>query len=292
MDANQRLMEVEGFFAPTSSTNGAQLSPDQWSTDLQYIAGFGSVPDSAKKYLQGRLPRLRAERDAAHAQFRAKVKEYSKLHLKTPDDIKADRRAKVQAFQDANAELDQLEKKMRATKFLDVKVGSAVLKLAPELATDSKLFKMFADVPILDAVFLAAGTGMQSTDDNQKGQDWSSAVPEALTANVGGYAAGLLVGAAIVGGAVLFGVSAPAILIGAVAVGVGGLIAIEAGAAITETFHEHWDEDIHKYGVVGGIGAGAWDVVMKTDNDMLDLGKKTASTVTGAISSLWHGVFG
>lgn len=292
MGANKRLMEVDGLIAPRANQNQGQLTPDQWFTDAEYLSGFGEVPERSKTYLQHRLPQLRAERDAARRKYRAAQVKYGSRHRRIPDEIKAGRKETVTALADANAELDQAEKKMRAVKFLDVRVGSVVLKVAPGLAGESRLFKAFADVPILDIVTVVAGTTLQSTDDNQKGQDWSSAVPQELTANVASVAAGVLVGAAIVGGAVLLGVSAPALLVGAVAVGVGGLVAIAVGDAVTEGFHEHWDEDIHKYGVAGGITAGVGNVAVKTGKDMVDLGKKTTDMIGGGVMSIWHGVFG
>jgi hypothetical protein len=292
MDANRRLMEVDGLIAPRPNQNQGHLTPDQWVTDGEYLAGFAEMPEKAKKYLQLRLPKLRAERDAARRKYRTAQQKYGAHHRRIPDEIKAGRKETVQALEDANTDLDRVEKEVRAMKFLNVKVGSVVLKLAPGVAKEAKLFKLFADIPILDIVAVVAGTGFQSADDNQKGQDWGSAVPEALTANVAGVAAGVVVGAAVVGGAVLLGVSAPALLVGAVAVGVGGLVAIGATDLVTEGFHEHWDEDIHKYGVVGGISAGITNVEIKAGKDMVDLGGKTKDMIGGVAMGLWNGVFG
>lgn len=292
MDANQRLMEVDGLIAPRANRNQGHLTPDQWFTDAEYLSGFLEVPERAKHYLQYRLPKLRAERDAARRKYRAAQVKYGSRHRRIPDEIKAGRKETVKALADANAELDQVEKKVRAVKFFDVRVGSVVLKVAPGLSGESRLFKAFADVPILDIVTVVAGTALQSTDDNQKGQDWSSAVPQELTANVAGVAAGVVVGAAVVGGAVLLGVSAPVWAVGIVAVGVGGLVAVAVGDAVTEGFHEHWDEDIHKYGVAGGITTGIGNVAIKTGKDMVDLGGKTKDMIGGGIMSVWHGVFG
>jgi hypothetical protein len=60
------------------------------------------------------------------------------------------------------------------------------------------------------------------------------------------------------------------------------------GLLVTNAFHEHWDEDIHKYGVVGGIAAGVVNMDKNTAKDIVNLGKNTWNTA----SNVWHGIFG
>jgi hypothetical protein len=290
MDANQQLMDVEGLMAPQGNGTGAQLSPDQWEMDADYLRGFWAAPVVARKYLALRLPKLRAEREAAHAKFTEATRANGRLRLKTPDSIKADRRASVQKFQDAYAEearLERVEKNFPIFKAMNVRVGSAVVKLAPGLASDSKLFKIFADIPVLDLAAVGVGTALQSVDDNQKGEDWSSAIPKELASNVAGLAAGVAVGALIVGGAAMLGISAP-VGVAVLAIAAGGVVAVGVGLLVTNAFHEHWDEDIHKYGVVGGIAAGVVNIDRNTAKDIVKLGVSTWNTA----STVWHGIFG
>jgi uncharacterized protein YukE len=297
MDANKQLMDIEGQIGPQANGDGSQLRADQWVTDADYLRGFWAIPAAARLSVQQKLPKLWAERKAAHARFTQAVKVYSRQHLKTPDYIKADRRLTLERFQNASAELDKLDelvKKVPLAKRLDVRVGS-LLKLAPGLADESRMLKFLGDIPVIDVAAAVAGTALQSYDDMQKGEDWT-AIPKELTANVGGIvagvAAGVAVGAVVVAGAALIGVSAPAILvIGAGAI-VGGAVAVGVGDAITNVWHEHWDEDIHKYGVVGGIGSGLANVGTNTVHDMGKLATSTGQAISGAASSLWHGIFG
>jgi uncharacterized protein YukE len=290
MDANQQLMDVEGLMAPQGNGTGTQLSPDQWEMDADYLRGFWAAPVVARKYLALRLPKLRAERQAAHAKFTQAVRDNGRRGLKTPDSIKADRRASVQKFQDAYAEearLERVEKNFPIFKAMNVRVGSVVVKLAPGLASDSKLFKIFADIPVLDLAAVGVGTALQSVDDNQKGEDWSSAVPKELASNVAGLAAGIAVGALIVGGAAMLGISAP-VGVAIAAIAVGGVVAVGVGLLVTNAFHEHWDEDIHKYGLVGGIAAGVVHIDQNTAKDIVNLGKNTLNTA----QNVWHSIFG
>lgn len=65
---------------------------------------------------------------------------------------------------------------------------------------------------------------------------------------------------------------------GAVAVvGVGATIATTG--IIDHSLHEHWSEDIHDHGVVGGVLHGTGHVLSETGGDFERLGK-----------DVWHGV--
>jgi uncharacterized protein YukE len=292
MDANRQLLDVESQIGPQAN-GSAQLSPFDWVTDADYLRGFWAVPAAARLYQQGRVGVLRIERDAAKARFREAVKKNSRLHVKTSDDIKAARRETVAKFQAATEDLDRMEalvKKVPLAAVLDARVGSAAVKLIPGLAKGSGMIKFLDEIPIVDVAAAVAGTALQSYDDMQKGDDWT-AIPKELTANAGGIIAGVAVGAVIVGGLVAIGVGSPVILIGAAAI-VGGAVAVGVGDAITNVWHEHWDEDIHKYGVVGGIGSGVGNVLTNTGHDVVKLGSTTWSAVSGGATSLWHGIFG
>jgi uncharacterized protein YukE len=292
MDANRQLMDIESQIGPQAAGSG-QLSAFDWVTDADYLRGFWAVPAAARLYAGGRIPLLRAERDAAKARFQAAVKRNSRLHIKTADDIKAARRATAAKFAKATDDLARTEalvKKVPLATVLDYRVASAVVKLAPGLAEESRMMKFLGEIPVIDVGAAVAGTALQSYDDMQKGDDWT-AIPKEFTANAGGIIAGVAVGAVVVGGLVAIGVGSPVILIGAAAI-VGGAVAVGVGDAITNVWHEHWDEDIHKYGVVGGIGTGLANVGTNTGHDLVKLGSNTVNAVGGAATSLWHGIFG
>ncbi|MBK3581866.1 hypothetical protein JHN63_50635, partial [Streptomyces sp. MBT65] len=65
--------------------------------------------------------------------------------------------------------------------------------------------------------------------------------------------------------------------VGVALVGVGATIL--ATDVLDHTFHEHWSEDIHDHGVVGGVLTGAGHVATETGDDVVRLGK-----------DIWHGV--
>ncbi|WP_432180780.1 hypothetical protein [Streptomyces sp. NBC_00063] len=69
----------------------------------------------------------------------------------------------------------------------------------------------------------------------------------------------------------------------AVVAGVGGAVVIGATGVIDHAFHEHWGEDIHKDGVVGGVLHGSGHVLSQTGDDFKRLGKD----VWGGVKSIF-----
>jgi hypothetical protein len=49
--------------------------------------------------------------------------------------------------------------------------------------------------------------------------------------------------------------------------------------AVDKAFHEHWSEDIHDHGVIGGVAQGSWNVVKGAGTSIVDDAK-----------GVWHGV--
>jgi hypothetical protein len=60
-------------------------------------------------------------------------------------------------------------------------------------------------------------------------------------------------------------------------------VVIGATGVIDHAFHEHWSEDIHKDGVVGGVLHGSGHVLSQTGDDFKRLGKD----VWGGIKSIF-----
>lgn len=288
--ATAQLQSVESLIGPPPNAgNGPVLPPDTWVTVGDTIAGLYAVPASASKYLRAKLPGLKAARENAHAKFSAAQKQFAKQGLKMPDDIKAERRSSLQALEKVNEDLTKVEKwDNRLMKLLDTRAGQWIPGLRAA-ADESRLARLGADIPIIDIATVAVSTGLASRDDMQKGDD-ASAVPKELSANVVALAAGAVVATVVVGLAVAAG--APVILAVGAGVIIGGAVAIGVGDAVSNVWHEHWDEDIHQYGVAGGIGHGLEDVASNTGHDMVNLYSTVKSGVTGAASSLWHGIFG
>ncbi|MEU5438597.1 hypothetical protein AB0G73_35385 [Streptomyces sp. NPDC020719] len=103
-------------------------------------------------------------------------------------------------------------------------------------------------------------------------------------ANLGGLAVGA--GLTTLGVAAL--ASAEVTVPVALAVGVGGLVVIGATDVIDETFHEHWSEDIHDHGVVGGILHGSANVADRSWGDV----KRLGSDIGDGAKKAWNGFKG
>jgi uncharacterized protein YukE len=289
-EATAQLQGVEAIIGPPPNAgSGPVLPADMWVTVGDTIANLWAVPASAARYLRTQIPKLKAKRDLAHAKFSAAQKLYSKFRVQMPDDIKAERRSALQALEKANEDLTKVERSdNKLSRLLDIRAGDLVPALRTA-ADGSRLARFASDIPFVDIAAAVIATGLTSRDDMQKGDD-ASAVPKELSANVAAIGAGAVVGAVVVGAAVAVG--APVILTVTAAVVIGGVVALGVGDAVSNAWHEHWDEDIHKYGVAGGIGHGLGDVGSKTGQDIVNLGATAVHGVGGAATSLWHSVFG
>jgi hypothetical protein len=291
LHATSELQSVESVIGPPQQAGAAKGMPaDSWVTVSDLVANLYALPASASRELRGRIPQLQAERNAALDRWRA-ARDQARLNgTKIPDDIKADHKATLRALNDANAELDSLERSdSRLSKLFDVRLGT-LLRLS-EVADGARAMKLFADVPVVDVVAGGLSTGIASYQDMQKGDDWT-AIPKEASAQVVGIAAGAAVGAAVVGGAVLLGVAAPEIVVVGAAVVIGGVVAVGVGDMVSNAWSEHWDEDIHQHGVVGGIAQGVFDVDQRTVKDFENIGGAAKDFVASKASDIWHGIFG
>jgi uncharacterized protein YukE len=294
LNATAQLQGVESIIGPPPNGSHPTMHPDAWVTAADTMAAFYAVPESARRYLLAdRIPMLRAERDAAHARFSAEMKSSSRQHIKMPNDIKQERRATLDALMKANNDLDKVERwDNKLMKFLDTRAGD----LAPALRTaagDSRLLRLASDIPVVDVAATVIATGLASYDDMEKGDDLS-AVPKELSTNLVAIAAGAVVATVVIG--VVVAIGAPVLLAVGVGVVLGGIVAVGVGDIVSNAWHEHWDEDIHKYGVAGGIGHGLENVASKTYQDGANLVNTVKSGVGGfvggAATGIWHGIFG
>ena len=302
IQATGELQSVESVIGPRSYGEGRALPPDAWVNAADVISGLYALPSSSRRLLRSRIPKLRAERIAAHTTFSEQLKYYSKRRLPMPDDIKAQRRATLEAFNKVNSQLEKVDRwDTRLTKLMDVRLS----KLAPalEVAADgSRGLRMLGEVPVVDLVAGGIVTGIATYDDMQKGDDWWTALPKEGSTQAVAIAAGAVVAGVVVVGLVVIG--APAIVVVGAAVIVGGIVACGVGDVVSNAMHEHWDEDIHKYGVAGGIGHGLADVGQNTAHDAVTLANQAggvkdaiankAGGIKDAIGSsgIWHGLFG
>ncbi|ADG99141.1 hypothetical protein Srot_2707 [Segniliparus rotundus DSM 44985] len=294
---------VEPIFEEKSDST---LAPDQAITMGAVLRGLYTAKLEAKNM---RLEDLDKKLDAQHKKLEAPLKnaetEIQKLVSGKGYDIDrvvAAMEGKDGALADfqriegsLNAEIGELknQKDLPFAKILNTKlhdlpaVSKTLSKLAPEL-------KFLGDVPVLDIAAAAGIAYFQGKDDIEKGGDpVTSYAKEGAAAGVG----------------VLAGIGAAAWLAGPEAgvpvdAVVGGVfIAAGVGEFAHQAFHEHWSEDIHDHGVLGGIWHGAANsaertydsidqTLSKTEDTVENAGKKAWHATEDAGKKVWHSIFG
>ncbi|KOV61158.1 WXG100 family type VII secretion target [Streptomyces sp. MMG1121] len=215
----------------------------------------------------------KAEEQAAKKQLRAERKVFQQQGRKMPDDLPAksayrDAVTKVDALEEDIARADNGSTSLPYDRALNVKLADAAdaLRLGKGLEA---LPDVLRELPVLDIA--AAGTCglLEASGDHDKGWSWQRSVATDEGANVGGLVAGAVVASA------LLPAEAPAAAVAAVGVGA----AVIATGIIDHSLHEHWSEDIHDHGVIGGVAVGTGHVLQNTGKDVGRLGK-----------DIWHGV--
>ncbi|MFM9609395.1 WXG100 family type VII secretion target [Streptomyces niveiscabiei] len=221
--------------------------------------------DAAKSDVQAAKKELRTERKA-----------FQKAGRPLPGDLPAksayrDALTKVDSLEESIARADHGSTALPYDRQLNVKLSDAADALRAGKSLE-KLPDFLKEVPVLDVAAASACGILEASDDHDKGWSWQHSVAVDGGANLAGLAAGTAVVAGVVAAAP---VEIPA---AALAVG-GGLVVIGTTGVIDHSFHEHWSEDIHDHGVVGGILHGTGNVLSETGDDYTRLLKDT-----------WHGI--
>ncbi|WP_262063762.1 hypothetical protein [Streptomyces sp. STR69] len=223
------------------------------------------------KEARAQLDDAKAAEQTAKKELRAERKAYQKAGRSLPKDLPAkgayrDAVMKVDSLEEAVARADVGSSKLPYDRLLNVKLADAAdaLRLGKGLEALPEFLK---EVPVIDVAAAAACGLVEAKDDHDKGWSWQHAVTVDVGAAVGGVAVGALaVAAAPVEGAVAVA-----------AVGVGA--AILGTDVLDHSFHEHWSEDIHDHGVVGGVLHGVGNVASETGDDVVRLK-----------DDVWHGI--
>ncbi|MEU6423351.1 WXG100 family type VII secretion target [Streptomyces spiralis] len=222
------------------------------------------------------IDEARAEEQAAKKELRAERKAYQKAGKALPKDLPA-----KGAYRDAIARVEGLEEDIAGAergsgalpydRQLNVKLADAAdaLRLGRSLEDLPDFLK---EVPVLDVAAAGACGVLEASDDHDKGWSWQHSLVVDGGANLGGLAAGAAVTAGVVA-------AAPFELSAGVVAGVGVVAAVGATSILDHSFHEHWSEDIHEHGVVGGVLHGSGHVLSETGDDFKRYGK-----------DIWHGV--
>ncbi|OIK23809.1 WXG100 family type VII secretion target [Streptomyces malaysiense] len=221
--------------------------------------------DDAKQAAQDAKKELRAERKA-----------YQKAGRALPKDLPAkgaykDALTEVDDLEDAIARAENGSTKLPYDRALNVKLADAadLLRTGRSLESVPDFLK---EIPVLDVAAAGACGLLEASDDHDKGWSWQKSVAVDGGANIAGLAAGTAITAGLVA-------TAPVDVPVAVVAGVGGAVVIGATGIIDHSFHEHWSEDIHDHGVVGGVLTGSGHVLSKTGDDFVRLK-----------DDVWHGI--
>ncbi|MGW2382849.1 WXG100 family type VII secretion target [Streptomyces sp. NPDC001658] len=217
------------------------------------------------------LDSAKAEEQAAKKELRAERKAYQKAGRGLPKDLPAkgayaDAVMRVDSLEEAIARADHGSTALPYDRALNVKLADAAdaLRLGKGVA---ELPEFLKEIPVLDVAAAAACGLVEAKDDHDKGWSWQKSVVVDGGAALGGVAVGAAVTAALP-------------VEGAVAVaGVGVAAAVTATEVLDHSLHEHWSEDIHDHGVVGGVLTGAGHVLSETGEDDVRMAK-----------DIWHGV--
>ncbi len=264
---------------------GAGLKPDQAVTIADYLRGLYAIPNegnaAARAALPGKIGDAQSELRDARKDLRTEMAAYDAkgLHVPSTNPAALAHSAAVRDIADLRDGLKAAEAgkgELPASTLLNTKLGDAAeLLKAGKLLPESLSF--LRDVPVLDVAASVAIGELQARDDEQKG--WSGT--EARVKDYAAAGVGLAAGVAVVAASV----PADAVVAGVLVAG-GAVIGV--GDVAYQAFHEHWSEDIHDDGVVGGLAYGSGHVLSNSVHDLADMGKGIGNTA----ASVWHGVFG
>ncbi|MFG2526304.1 WXG100 family type VII secretion target [Streptomyces sp. NPDC048527] len=218
------------------------------------------------------------EARAAKKDLKAERRAYQKAGKALPKDLPAkgayrDAVMKVDSLEDAIARADDGSTKLPYDRALNVKLADAADALRAGRSLEA-MPEFLREVPVVDVAAAAACGLVEAKDDHDKGWSWQKSVAVDGTIALGGLAVGAGIAASLpVDGAVA-----------TAAVGVGAVLV--ATNVLDHSFHEHWSEDIHDHGVVGGVLHGAGNVLSETGDDF----KRYGDDIKDCGKDLWHGV--
>jgi uncharacterized protein YukE len=271
--------QLQGLYDQVTSKDGAASTGDK-VTIADYLRGLYAYDAEDARAggakARAKLDDAKNEAQAAKKELRAERKAYQKAGRALPKDLPA-----KGAYRDALTKVDDLETAIARAengstalpydRALNVKLADAadLLRAGESL---EKVPDFLKEIPVLDVAAAGACGLLEASSDHDAGWSWQRSIATDGGANV----AGLVAGTAITAGLVA---AAPFDVPVAVAAGVGGAVVIGATGIIDHSLHEHWSEDIHDHGVVGGVLTGTGHVLSKTGDDFKRLGK-----------DVWHGI--
>ncbi|MER6567128.1 hypothetical protein ABT288_13230 [Streptomyces sp. NPDC001093] len=273
--------KLRGLYLQVTKKKSSSVLPGDKVTIADFLRGlYASAAEDTRvdgKKARDKIDAAKAEERAAKKELKAERRTYQQQGRKMPDDLPAksayrDAVSKVKALEDDILAADHGGDKLPYDRALNIKMVDAAHALRLGEGVE-KLPDFLKEVPVLDVAAAGACGLLEAKDDHDRGWSWQHAVVVDGGAALGGLAIGAGITAALpVEGAV-----------GVCLVGTG--LVVGASSVLDHAFHEHWSEDIHDHGVVGGIlhgtanvGSDTWGDVKRYGNDVKSFGK-----------GVWHG---
>ncbi|MGH3773595.1 MAG: WXG100 family type VII secretion target [Pseudonocardiaceae bacterium] len=283
----QAIAELEPLFAaldpnnatigpavvtPREAAEARQLGLSDWVKLSAAAADLYAVPGAAIKLQGARVAALGKAYYQARTAYslaggkRADHSVYAELKA-----AKKDALARLKAARGKLADVEAL-----ANKFPGSRLASTDLERGLEAAgKDISKLRILRAAPLVDLAATA-----YSVYDDVHNRGWS--VPDAVVADSAATLAGVGAAAGIIA---LAPEEASVVVVAGVGMGVG----YEATEAVTALTHEaHWEDNIHKYGVVEGVGHSFADAGRAFVKSNVELAEKIGDTA----KHVWHGIFG
>lgn len=249
--ATGRLKSVTQALLPPGRDYG------QFANDLDSLRGLWAAPTEYRKRLEEKLPEMEKNVDSAE---RKAIEELIEIRKETGNAALLSKETRGNVAGALQAQKTIWGKIADAPESPLTKAAAGDAEGLGAVGAAEGAIKA---IPILGAI---AGTGITIAQDLENHQSVGHAIADGVGSNAIGYgagAAGMAIGAGVV---TLFGGGEVA----AVAVGTVGAIAgaVGVGDFAHNAFQENWPQDVHHYGVLGGVGHGIADTWDKTRHDM------------------------
>ena len=271
-DAAQALQELydeldpEKPLAPADKFTVGIFLRDLYATRDDYKSAQAEKADKEVEAARESRTQARTALDSEREALAAEGKQ-------PPTDLSSykDYRASVSELVKSEQSLATIEESRKSfSRVVNFKAGD--IEGLSKAISDCKLAPDFLkDVPVVDVAAALVGAGFEAKQDHDEGWSWTHSALVDGGAAVGGVVAGVAVVALL-----------PEEAVGAAAVAVGTAAVtscLVVGVGVDKLVHEHWSEDIHDHGILGGLGVGSENVA-----------KNTYKGVTEDLKGAWHGI--
>lgn len=266
-----KLRDIFSAIGPDGN-NDTGLSAGQVSTVGGYLKSLYAIPGQRNRHYineaESDLTEAKTNVADTRSDYQAEKQAYESKGMKLPKDNPA-RLAHAEAsnaLADVRARTSAAEQGLY-TNSMSSALDTRVSELPKLGAVTGRLPSFLKASNALGVLGTGVGAYFGTKSDVEKGENVGKAVDVNAVSGLAGLGAG-----AVAAGALS---AAPL----TVSVGVGTLGAVVAGDAVKEGLDEHWQEDIHKHGVVGGVATGIGHTAENTAKDVTQLGTGIWNTI-------------